>query len=256
MIILLSPAKTLDYGRPKIDISHSVPSLLSKSKTLINSLKEKKPDEISSLMNISDKLASLNSDRYKSWKGLKKETDNAKQAIFVFKGDVYQGLNIEEFNKKDLSYSQNHLRLLSGLYGVLKPLDIIEPYRLEMGTKLEMSKSKNLYDFWKDDIANKILDDLKVLKSNTVINLASNEYFSSVKSLEENTNLISPIFKDLSKGKYKIISFYAKRARGLMTSWILRNKIKKEGDLAKFNVDGYYFSKKESSKNSPVFLRD
>ena len=146
--------------------------------------------------------------------------------------------------------------MLSGLYGVLKPLDIIEPYRLEMGTKLEMSKSKNLYDFWKDDIANKILDDLKVLKSNTVINLASNEYFSSVKSLEENTNLISPIFKDLSKGKYKIISFYAKRARGLMTSWILRNKIKKEEDLAKFNIDGYYFSKTESSKNAPVFLRD
>jgi cytoplasmic iron level regulating protein YaaA (DUF328/UPF0246 family) len=125
-----------------------------------------------------------------------------------------------------------------------------------MGTKLEMSKSTNLYDFWKDDIANKILDDLKVLKSNTVINLASNEYFSSVKSLEENTNLISPIFKDLSKGKYKIISFYAKRARGLMTSWILRNKIKKEEDLAKFNIDGYYFSKTESSKNAPVFLRD
>ena len=146
--------------------------------------------------------------------------------------------------------------MLSGLYGVLKPLDIIEPYRLEMGTKLEMSKSTNLYDFWKDDIANKILDDLKVLKSKTVINLASNEYFSSVKSLEESTNLISPIFKDLSKGKYKIISFYAKRARGLMTSWILRNKIKKEGDLAKFNVDGYYFSKTESSKNAPVFLRD
>ena len=125
-----------------------------------------------------------------------------------------------------------------------------------MGTKLEMSKSTNLYDFWKDDIANKILDDLKLLKSKTVINLASNEYFSSVKSLEEKTNLISPIFKDLSKGKYKIISFYAKRARGLMTSWILRNKIKKEEDLAKFNIDGYYFSKTESSKNAPVFLRD
>jgi cytoplasmic iron level regulating protein YaaA (DUF328/UPF0246 family) len=125
-----------------------------------------------------------------------------------------------------------------------------------MGTKLEISKSKNLYDFWKNDIANKILDDLKVLKSNTIINLASNEYFSSVKSLEESTNLISPIFKDLSKGKYKIISFYAKRARGLMTSWILRNKIKNEEDLAKFNIDGYYFSKTESSKNTPVFLRD
>ena len=125
-----------------------------------------------------------------------------------------------------------------------------------MGTKLEISESKNLYDFWKDDIANQILDDLKVLKSNTVINLASNEYFNSVKSLEKNTNLISPVFKDLSKGKYKIVSFYAKKARGLMTSWILKNKIKKEDDLAKFNSDGYYFSKKDSLKNSPVFLRD
>jgi cytoplasmic iron level regulating protein YaaA (DUF328/UPF0246 family) len=139
---------------------------------------------------------------------------------------------------------------------VLKPLDLIEPYRLEMGTKLEMSKSKNLYDFWQDDIAKQILDDLKALKSNTVINLASNEYFNSVKSLEKNTNLISPAFKDLSKGKYKIISFYAKKARGLMTAWILKNKIKKEKDLANFNEDGYYFSKKESSENSPVFLRD
>lgn len=256
MIILLSPAKTLDYETPINDVSHSIPSFLPKSKDLIKALKDKKPEEISKLMKISEKLALLNTERYKSWKGLKKESPNAKQAIFVFKGDVYQGLNIEEFNKKDLSYSQNHLRLLSGLYGVLKPLDIIEPYRLEMGTKLEMSKSKNLYDFWKDDIANKILDDLKLLKSKTVINLASNEYFSSVKSLEEKTNLISPIFKDLSKGKYKIISFYAKRARGLMTSWILRNKIKKEGDLAKFNIDGYYFSKTESSKNAPVFLRE
>ena len=221
MIILLSPAKTLDYDTRINNISYSIPTFLSKSKDLIGNLKDKKPSEISNLMKISEKLALLNTERYKSWKGLKKESLNSKQAIFVFKGDVYQGLNIEEFNKKDLNYSQNHLRLLSGLYGVLKPLDLIEPYRLEMGTKLEMSKSKNLYDFWQDDIAQQILDDLRALKSNTVINLASNEYFSSVKSLEKNTNLISPAFKDLSKGKYKIISFYAKKARGLMTSWIL-----------------------------------
>ena len=164
MIILLSPAKTLDYERPTINISHSVPSLLSKSKTLINSLKEKKQDEISSLMNISDKLASLNSDRYKSWKGLKKESDVSKQAIFVFKGDVYQGLDIDSFNKKDLEYSQNHLRLLSGLYGLLKPLDIIEPYRLEMGTKLRTDKGKNLYEFWGQEICNEIVKDLKSIK--------------------------------------------------------------------------------------------
>ena len=255
MIILLSPAKTLDFERPTINISHSVPSLLSKSKTLINILKEKEPNEISSLMNISDKLALLNNNRYKSWKGLKKESDNSKQAIFVFKGDVYQGLDIDSFEKIDLEYSQNHLRLLSGLYGLLKPLDIIEPYRLEMGTKLKTNKGKNLYEFWGQDICNEIEKDLKTIKSNTIINLASNEYFDSVKNINETSNIISPVFKDFSKGKYKIISFYAKKARGLMAAWILKNKIK-EDELNNFNSDGYYFSQEESSQNSPVFLRD
>ena len=224
MIILLSPAKTLDYETQINNAKYSIPKFLSKSKDLIKNLKDKKPDEISDLMKISEKLAVLNSDRYNSWKGLKKESPRSRQAIFVFKGDVYQGLNVQEFTKKDLDYTQDHLRLLSGLYGVLKPLDIIEPYRLEMGTKLKISGTKNLYDFWSDNIANNILEDLKLIKSNTVINLASNEYFNSVKSLEKNTNLISPIFRDLSKGKYKIISFYAKKARGLMAAWILKNK--------------------------------
>ena len=256
MIILLSPAKTLDY-ETKIKVpSFSSPYFLSKSKNLIKNLKNKKLEEISNLMNISEKLALLNSDRYKSWKGSRKESPSSKQAIFVFKGDVYQGLNIEEFKKKDLDYSQNHLRLLSGLYGVLRPLDIIEPYRLEMGTKLKISNTKNLYEFWSDDIANQILKDLELIKSNTILNLASNEYFNSVKSLEKSANIISPAFKDLSKGKYKIISFYAKKARGLMASWILRNKIQKEEDLINFNIGGYYFSETESSKNVPVFLRD
>ena len=256
MIILLSPAKTLDYETKIKGPSFSSPYFLSKSKNLIKNLKNKKLEEISNLMNISEKLALLNSDRYKSWKGSRKESPSSKQAIFVFKGDVYQGLNIEEFKKKDLDYSQNHLRLLSGLYGVLRPLDIIEPYRLEMGTKLKISNTKNLYEFWSDDIANQILKDLELIKSNTILNLASNEYSNSVKSLEKSANIISPAFKDLSKGKYKIISFYAKKARGLMASWILRNKIQKEEDLINFNIGGYYFSETESSKNVPVFLRD
>ena len=217
MIILLSPAKTLDYETPSINISHTIPNLLSNSKKLIKNLKEKKPEEISNLMNISDKLATLNSDRYKSWKGLKEKSNNSKQAIFVFKGDVYQGLDIDSFGKRDLEYSQNHLRLLSGLYGLLRPLDIIEPYRLEMGTKLKTNKGKNLYEFWGQEICNEIIKDLKSLKSNTIINLASNEYFGSVKDIKNTANVISPVFKDFSKGKYKIISFYAKKARGLMT---------------------------------------
>tara|TARA_X000000368_G_scaffold334516_1_gene271962 strand:+ start:605 stop:1375 length:771 start_codon:yes stop_codon:yes gene_type:complete len=256
MIILLSPAKTLDYEESNIDISYTVPSLLSKSKILIENLKNKEATEISDLMNISEKLALLNSERYKSWKGLKKVSNNSKPAIFVFKGDVYQGLNIESFNKEDLEYSQNHLRLLSGLYGLLRPLDIIEPYRLEMGTKLKTNEGKNLYEFWDQRISDSIINDLKSLKSNTVINLASNEYFSSVKSIEKNTNIISPAFKDLSKGKYKIISFYAKKARGLMASWILKNKIEAGEDLVNFNLDGYSYSEENSSQNSPVFLRD
>ena len=256
MIILLSPAKTLDYEESDIDISYTVPSLLSKSKILIENLKNKEATEISDLMNISEKLALLNSERYKSWKGLKKVSNNSKPAIFVFKGDVYQGLNIESFNKEDLEYSQNHLRLLSGLYGLLRPLDIIEPYRLEMGTKLKTNEGKNLYEFWDQRISDSIINDLKSLKSNTVINLASNEYFSSIKSIEKNTNIISPAFKDLSKGKYKIISFYAKKARGLMASWILKNKIEAGEDLVNFNLDGYSYSEENSSQNSPVFLRD
>ena len=220
---------------------------------------KKKDDTLKKLLDSSsntfvDKLASLNSDRYKSWKGLKKESDNSKQAIFVFKGDVYQGLDIDSFTKKDIEYSQNHLRLLSGLYGLLKPLDIIEPYRLEMGTKLKTNKGENLYDFWGKDICNELLKDLKSIRSNTIINLASNEYFNSVKNIKETSNVISPVFKDYSKGKYKIISFYAKKARGLMAAWILKNKIK-EDKLNNFNSDGYYFSPEESSSSSPVFLR-
>ena len=255
MIILLSPAKTLDYDKLETNTLYTVPLLLEKSKILINDLKKKKPSEISKLMNISDKLSSLNSERYKSWKGLKEKSKNSKEAIFVFKGDVYQGLDIESFEKKDLEYSQNHLRLISGLYGLLKPLDIIEPYRLEMGTKLKTSKGKNLYEFWDKEISDQLVKDLESLKSNTIINLASNEYFNSVKVLEKTTNVISPVFKDFSKDKYKIISFYAKKARGLMAAWILKNKIKKE-KIRNFNIDGYYYSKEDSSENSPVFLRD
>lgn len=255
MIILLSPAKTLDYEKLETNTLYTVPLLLEKSKILINDLKKKKPSEISKLMNISDKLSSLNSERYKSWKGLKEKSKNSKEAIFVFKGDVYQGLDIESFEKKDLEYSQNHLRLISGLYGLLKPLDIIEPYRLEMGTKLKTSKGKNLYEFWDKEISDQLVKDLESLKSNTIINLASNEYFNSVKVLEKSTNVISPVFKDFSKDKYKIISFYAKKARGLMAAWILKNKIKKE-KIRDFNIDGYYYSKEDSSENSPVFLRD
>jgi len=257
MIIILSPAKTLDYTTQRNIDDFSSPVFLNKSKNLIGELKKKKSKEISSLMKLSDKLTSLNVERYQNWKGQIKPSDNAQQSIYVFKGDVYQGLDIDSFTKKDINFAQQHLRILSGLYGILKPLDIIEPYRLEMGTKLKTQNGDNLYDFWGNNISKEIEKELKILKSKTLINLASNEYYDSIQSLSENINVISPVFKDKGKdGKFKIISFYAKKARGYMASWLIKNKINKNDDIKKFSEEGYKFSAQESTKDIPVFLRN
>tara|TARA_B100002049_G_scaffold212893_1_gene176887 strand:+ start:59 stop:829 length:771 start_codon:yes stop_codon:yes gene_type:complete len=256
MIILLSPAKTLDYDVSVGNVPFTVPSLLPKSKQLIKILKSKNSSEISQLMRLSDKLSLLNTNRYQSWKGHKKISKTSKQSVFVFKGDVYQGLKVEELSKKQLDFCQKHLRLLSGLYGVLRPLDVIEPYRLEMGTKLESEQGKNLYDFWGRAISEEIIKELDHMKSDLLINLASKEYFNSIKSLPKKIKVISPIFKDHSKGNYKIISFYAKKARGLMASWIIRNKITKTEDLNDFSEEGYFFSRRDSAEYTPMFLRN
>lgn len=257
MIIVLSPAKTLDYTTQRNIDDFSSPVFLNKSKNLIGELKKKKSKEISSLMKLSDKLTSLNVERYQNWKGQIKPSDNAQQSIYVFKGDVYQGLDIDSFTKKDINFAQKHLRILSGLYGILKPLDIIEPYRLEMGTKLKTQNGDNLYDFWGNNISKEIEKELKILKSKTLINLASNEYYDSIQSLSEDINVISPVFKDQGKdGKFKIISFYAKKARGYMASWLIKNKINKNDDIKKFSEEGYKFSAQESTKDIPVFLRN
>ena len=256
MIILLSPAKTLDYDASVGNVPFTVPSLLPKSKQLIKILKSKNPSEISQLMRLSDKLSLLNTNRYQSWKGQKKISKTSKQSAFVFKGDVYQGLKVEELSKKELDFCQKHLRLLSGLYGVLRPLDVIEPYRLEMGTKLESEQGKNLYDFWGCAISEEIIKELNDMGSDLLINLASKEYFNSIKLLPKKIKVISPIFKDHSKGNYKIISFYAKKARGLMASWIIRNKITKAEDLNDFSEEGYFFSRRDSAEYTPMFLRN
>lgn len=255
MLILLSPAKTLDYSvDPKSN--HTAPQFLNQSAKLIKVLKEKEPKDIASLMGLSDKLATLNFDRYQSWKASKKVSETAKPSLLVFKGDVYQGLDAETLNSKELKFAQKHLRILSGLYGILKPMDVIKPYRLEMGTKLETTLGKNLYEFWGDLIQDNVLADLASQKSDLVINLASKEYFSVMGKLPVELNIISPAFKDFKNGKYKIISFYAKKARGLMARWIIKNDIKDFERLTEFNVDGYYFSKENSSMTEPVFLRD
>ena len=255
MLIVLSPAKTLDYSiDPKSN--HTAPQFLSQSSKLIKTLKEKEPKDIASLMGLSDKLASLNFDRYQSWKASKVVSNNTKPSILVFKGDVYQGLDAENFNSNELKFAQKHLRILSGLYGILRPMDVIKPYRLEMGTKLQTPKGKNLYEFWGNAIQENVLDDLGSQKSDLLINLASKEYFSVLGKMPEYVNVISPVFKDYKNGKHKIISFYAKRARGLMAKWIIQQKVKDFEKLSDFNLDGYYYSEKESTLTEPVFLRD
>jgi cytoplasmic iron level regulating protein YaaA (DUF328/UPF0246 family) len=217
MIIVLSPAKTLDYEFES-NHEHSVPAFLNKSSKLIGELKEKEPKDIASLMGLSDKLALLNYDRYQSWSASKTVSKDSKPSMLVFKGDVYQGLQAEDLSKAEMKFAQKHIRILSGLYGILRPLDVMKPYRLEMGTKLETSEGKNLYEFW-------------------------------------GNNVVTPTFKDYKNGKFKIISFYAKKARGMMARWIIENKITDFEKLSGFNVDGYKYSKAESTATTPVFLR-
>ena len=254
MIIVLSPAKTLDYEF-ETDAKHSVPVFLNQSSELIKVLKQKEPKDIASLMGLSDKLATLNFDRYQSWTASKKIQQDAKPSLMVFKGDVYQGLQAESLSRQDIVFAQKHLRILSGLYGILRPLDVMKPYRLEMGTKLETTKTKNLYDFWGDKIQKNILKELKNYKSDLLINLASKEYFSALGKLPQDINLVSPVFKDYKNGKYKIISFYAKKARGLMARWIIKNKVTDFEDLNEFNLEGYKYSKSDSSATAPIFYR-
>ena len=255
MLIVLSPAKTLDYSIDSKS-NHTAPQFLSQSSKLIKALKEKEPKDIASLMGLSDKLATLNFDRYQSWKASKVVSNDTKPSMLVFKGDVYQGLDAENFNSNQLKFAQKHLRILSGLYGILRPMDVIKPYRLEMGTKLQTPKGKNLYEFWGNAIQENVLDDLGSQKSDLLINLASKEYFSVLGKMPDYVNVISPVFKDYKNGKHKIISFYAKRARGLMAKWIIQQKVKDSEKLSDFNLDGYYYSEKESTSTEPVFLRD
>ncbi|MBD63088.1 MAG: hypothetical protein CMD68_03300 [Gammaproteobacteria bacterium] len=254
MIVLLSPAKTLDYSK-EFDLEPTVPAFLSDSAKLIKELKTKEPKDIASLMGLSDKLATLNFDRYQGWSASKKISNDSKPAIFVFQGDVYQGLQAEKFDKKDIAFAQKHLRILSGLYGKLKPLDVIKPYRLEMGTKLSNPNGKNLYEFWGNKIRDNIIKELKANKSKLIVNLASKEYFSVLGEIPQDINVVSPVFKDFKNGQYKLISFYAKKARGYMSNWIIKNKITDSNDFRSFNEEGYKFSKSESTETEPVFLR-
>ena len=223
MLILVSPAKTLDYKSDiKID-DFSIASHLSDSEILIKELQKKNPDDLSSLMGLSEKLSILNFERYMNWKKPTQPSDNTRQAIFAFKGDVYQGLDVNSLSKAEINYAQKNLCILSGLYGLLKPLDLMYPYRLEMGTKMKNKHGDNLYKFWGSKI-NKTINDLsKENKSKAIVNLASVEYFSVLKKDQINLPVINPVFKDYKNGNYKIISFFAKKARGTMARFIIQN---------------------------------
>ena len=254
MLIVISPAKKLDYDTPAKTKTFTTPDYMGESKLLIKRLRQFNSMDLAELMKLSMKLAELNFDRYEAWKPTCTQK-NAKQALLAFKGDVYQGLDAESFSAADFKFAQKHLRILSGLYGLLRPLDLMQAYRLEMGTKLDTSRGNNLYDFWGDIITDGLNAQLKKTKSEALINLASNEYFKSVKPKQLNAEVITPAFKDYKNGDYKMIGIYAKRARGLMSRFIIQHKLTDPEDLKDFGAEGYAFNKKLSKGNSWVFTR-
>lgn len=255
MLTLLSPAKTLDFETPPVTQTASQPALLEQAEILVDDLRDLSAVDLSNLMSISERLGSLNHRRFAEWSTPFDKT-NAKQAVLAFKGDVYVGLDAESFSADDFKFAQKHLRILSGLYGVLRPLDLIQPYRLEMGTRFENERGRNLYEFWGDRISDELNKQLKSLRSNTVVNLASNEYFKSVNTDLLDADVVAPVFKDLKNGTYKVISFYAKKARGIMSAWIIKNRIDDSEQLEGFDGWGYRYSADMSEPGELLFVRD
>ncbi|MGB1686389.1 MAG: peroxide stress protein YaaA [Pseudomonadales bacterium] len=252
MLTVLSPAKTLDFDTPAATRKQSAPVFAAETEALVQLMQKKSSQELKKLMSISDKLAELNADRYASFNS---DSENLKQAILAFKGDVYIGLDVDSYNERDFTFAQKSLRILSGLYGVLRPLDLIHPYRLEMGTKLRNSKGNNLYDFWDSAIGEALAEELCTHRNKTLINLASNEYFNAVDESRLPGDVITPVFKDYSRGTYRVLSFFAKKARGAMATYIVQNRINKPADLKNFDVDGYQYNDGFSSDDRWVFTR-
>ncbi|MGI2072567.1 peroxide stress protein YaaA [Shewanella baltica] len=254
MLILVSPAKTLDFEQPPLTQVYSQPDFLTHSQELIQVCRQLTPSDIATLMKVSDKIAGLNAARFGEWQP-DFSLDNAKQAIFAFRGDVYTGFDADTLSEDEIAQTQSQLRILSGLYGLLRPLDLIMPYRLEMGTALSNPKGKNLYEFWGDTLTQAVNEALAESGSDIIVNLASNEYFKAIKPKKLQGQLISPVFKDCKNGQYKVISFFAKRARGMMARYIITNKVNTLAELKAFNLAGYYYSEEQSSPTNPIFLR-
>ncbi len=254
MLVVISPAKLLDFETKPVTKEHTIPELLNESEKLADKLKEMNAKQLSELMKISPELGTANYNRFQMWHP-QFTLKNAKQAVLAFNGNVYTGLNAATLSKNQLLKTQQKLRILSGFYGVLKPLDLIQPYRLEMGTKLNIGRTKTLYGFWGDKITEKIQKAIDESGSDILVNLASNEYFKSIKTKALNAEIVTPAFKDLKNGNYKTISFFAKKARGLMTRFIIENDIEKETDLQAFDSEGYIFNPRLSKPGEPVFTR-
>jgi hypothetical protein len=255
MLFLLSPAKALDYETPPTTERHTQPLFVPQASELIAVLRSKSPQEIASLMDLSDQLAGLNVARYQAWT-TSFSRDNAKQAVLAFNGDVYEGLNANGLGEDDLSWLQDHVCILSGLYGVLRPLDLMQPYRLEMGTRLETPRGKNLYQFWGSQIANYLNQRVAAEVTPVVVNLASEEYFKSVDRKTLKPRVVTCVFEELKAGKYKVISFMAKRARGLMVRYSVRNRIGTVDGLKGFDLEGYRYVPAASEVDRLVFRRD
>jgi len=254
MLIVISPAKTLDLESDYKAPAASQPEFLTETRKLVKIMRGYSVADLGKLMHTSEAISTLNEERFKTWKTPFNE-DNARASLFTFKGDVYTGLEAENFSDADLEYAQDHLRILSGLYGALRPLDLMQPYRLEMGTELKNERGKNLYAFWGDKLSKAINRDLAAQGDNVLVNLASNEYFSALEKKVLDAQVVTPVFKDYSSGQYRVLSFFAKKARGRMAAWILRNRVADVAELAGFKLDGYKYSKGESTPEKPVFLR-
>ena len=255
MLTVISPAKTLDFDTRPTTRRATQPQFLERSAALVDDARALSAADIRSLMGVSENIAQLNQQRFMNW-GTPFSLDNAKQAILAFKGDVYTGLEAETLSTKQFGFAQKHLRILSGLYGLLRPLDLMQPYRLEMGLKFANSGGKNLYEFWGDDLAAAIDAQLGKSGSRVLVNLASNEYFRSLKARSLNADIVTPVFKDLKNGKYRVISFFAKKARGQMARYIIDRELNDPDGLKKFRRDGYRYNKAESTARDLVFTRD
>jgi cytoplasmic iron level regulating protein YaaA (DUF328/UPF0246 family) len=254
MLTIISPAKTLDFQTPATTAKNTQPDFLEHSSTLIDVLKKQSPRQLKKLMKISDNLATLNCERYQQW-SVPFNCQNAKQAILAFHGEVYLGLGADTFTQRDLDFSQKHLRILSGLYGVLKPLDLIQPYRLEMGTSLKTKAGKNLYQFWGDSLLSSIESELEQQRCKVLVNLASNEYSKVLRLEHADHRIINLSFQDYSNGRYRTLGFFVKKARGLMANYIIKNRINNPDNLKSFTTDGYIFNKSMSNEDNWVFTR-